>query len=87
MVAACFLGMRIGVVFKRWGAAGPYALGLAALLPSGAVAVLITWRAAWIDTWSWLTDRSVNSLTIGLPEPLIVAVAALTYLGLRHTVP
>ena len=87
MLAACFLGMAIGVVFKRWGAMGLYGLGLGTLLLGGALAVLITWRGAWTDLWSWLGDRSVESLTIGLPAVLVIAVAGLTYLGLRRTVP
>ena len=87
MVAACFLGMGIGVVFKRWGAAGLYGLGFGILLVSGALAVLVTWRAGWTELWSWLTERSVESLTIGLPVVLVAAVGGLTYLGLRRTVP
>lgn len=87
MVAACSLGLGIGVVFKRWGAAGLYALGIGSLLIGGAVTVLITWRQAWTDVWSWLTDRSVESMTIALPLALAVGVAALTYGALRRTVP
>jgi hypothetical protein len=87
MLAACFLGMGIGVVFKRWGAPGLYVLTIGTLLLGGALAVLVTWRAGWSELWSWLTDRSVESLMIGLPAVLVLAVAGLTYLGLRRTVP
>lgn len=87
MVAACALGTGIGVVFKRWGAAGLYALGLGTLLVGGLFAVLVSWRSAWGDLWSWLTDRSVESLTITLPLVLVVVVAGLTHLALRRTVP
>jgi hypothetical protein len=87
MVAACWIGLGIGVVFKRWGAAGIYGLSIGVLLAAGVLAVLVTWRDAWSDLWAWLTDRSVESLTITLPLVLAVAVAGLTYLGLRRTVP
>ena len=87
MLAACFLGIGIGVVFKRWGATGLYALLIGALFLIGLLVVLITWREAWTDLWSWLTDRSVESVTIGLPAVLAVALAGLTYLGLRRAVP
>ena len=87
MLAACSIGMGIGVVFKRWGAAGLYSLGIGSLLLGGLLAALITWRTAWTDLWSWLTERSVESMTITLPLVLTLALAGLTYLGLRRTVP
>ncbi|GAB4082094.1 hypothetical protein GCU67_19630 [Modestobacter muralis] len=87
MIAACSIGLGIGVVFKRWGAAGIYGLSIGVLLTAGVLAILVTWRNAWGDLWAWLTDRSVESLTITLPLVLAVAVAGLAYLGLRRTVP
>jgi hypothetical protein len=87
LLACCFLGIGIGVVFKRWGASGMYALLLTTLVVVGAAVVLLTWRKAWGDTWSWLTDRSVETMTIGLPAVLAVALAAITYRGLQRTVP
>jgi len=87
MLACAFLGMGIGVVFKRWGAAGLYALTLGTLLIGGLAAIWITWRTAWGDLGSWLADSSVTSLTVLFPAVLAVALAALAYLGLRRTVP
>lgn len=87
MLAACFLGAGIGVVFKRWGAMGLYTLGIGVLLLAGGSAVLVTWQRQWTDLWTWLTERSVESMTLGLPAVLAVALAALTYLGLRRAVP
>jgi len=87
MVAAYFIGIAIGVVFKRWGFLGLYTLALGALVLAGLLVVLITWRQAWTDLWGWLTDRSIESVTIGLPAVLAIALAALTYVGLRRTVP
>ncbi|WP_222192948.1 hypothetical protein [Modestobacter italicus] len=87
MLAACFLGSGIGVTFKRWGAMGLYTLTIGVLLVAGATVVLVTWQQAWTDLWTWLTDRSVESMTLGVPAVLGIALAALTYLGLRRAVP
>ncbi|WP_299959799.1 hypothetical protein [uncultured Modestobacter sp.] len=87
MLAACFLGAGIGVVFKRWGATGMYALAMGTILLAGVVVVVVTWQQAWTDLWSWLTDRSVATMTLGLPAFLVIALAGLSYLGLRRAVP
>ena len=87
MLACAFVGMAIGVVFKRWGAPGLYALALATLVGGGLLAVWATWQAAWGDVLDWLGDRSVSSLTIGFPAALAVVLAVLTFLGIRRAVP
>jgi hypothetical protein len=87
MLACAFLGMGIGVVAKRWGAPGLYALTLTTLLAVGLAAFLLTWRRAWGDLGSWLADQSVTNLAIALPAVLAVALAALAFLGLRRAVP
>ncbi|WP_138760939.1 hypothetical protein [Modestobacter altitudinis] len=87
MLACASVGIGIGVVFKRWGAAGLYALTLLTLLLSGAVAVYATWQKTWGDIWSRLGDLSTASVAIALPAAIAVAVGALAYLGLRRTVP
>jgi hypothetical protein len=87
MLACAFLGMGIGVVFKRWGPMGLYALTLGTLFIGGLAAVWITWQQGWSHVGSWLGDRSVTSLTVLLPALLAVVLAGLTHLGLRRTVP
>ena len=87
MLACAFIGMGIGVVFKRWGTPGMYALAIGSLLIAGLAAVWVTWRAAWGDLGTWLLDQSATSLAVTLPAVLVVALAALSYLGLRRTVP
>ena len=87
MIASGAIGLGRGVVYKRWGAVGIYGLVIGSLLVGGVLAVLVTWRSAWTDLWPWLTDRSVESMTIALPLVLAVTVAGLTYLALRRTVP
>jgi hypothetical protein len=87
LIACAFLGMGLGVVFKRWGAPGMYALSLGLLMTLGLLAIWTTWQRAWDDLGGWLADQSVPSLTIALPAALTVALAAATFLGLRRTVP
>jgi len=87
MLAMAFLGIGIGVVLKRWGAPGMYALTLATLLLSGLVAIWATWQQAWGSIGSWLTDQSVATLALALPAVLAVALAGLAFLGLRRAVP
>ena len=87
MVACAFIGIAIGVVFKRWGAPGLYVLALTTLIGGGLLAVWASWQTAWGDVIDWLGDRSVYSLTLGFPAALAVALAALTFLGLRRAVP
>lgn len=87
MLACAFLGIAIGVVFKRWGAPGLYALALTTLIGGGLLAVWATWQTAWGDVLDWLGDQSVSSLAIGFPAVLALALAALTFLGLRRAVP
>jgi len=87
MLGCAFLGMGIGVVFKRWGATGLYALTLGALLIGGLAAVWVTWQEVWGDVGSWLADLPVTSLTVVLPALVAAVLAGLTFLGLRRTVP
>ncbi|WP_164703363.1 hypothetical protein [Modestobacter sp. KNN46-3] len=87
MMAFAFMGIGLGVLYKRWGTAGIYALTAALIVGAGAAVLLLTWRRAWEELGAWLADRSVESFTIGLPAVAAVALAALAYLGLRRAVP
>jgi uncharacterized membrane protein YhaH (DUF805 family) len=87
MLGCAFLGMAIGVVFKRWGPNGLWALGIGTLLVLGGLAVLITGLRVWGDVGSWLVDQSVYDYTLLLPAVGALALAALTWAGLRRTVP
>src|SRR3954454_11303766 len=65
MLAFSFIGVAIGVVSKRWGTGGVWALSLATLLVSGGVVVLLTWRSWWDELGAWLSDRSFVTLAAG----------------------
>ncbi|RBY79000.1 hypothetical protein DQ240_22805 [Blastococcus sp. TF02A-26] len=87
MLAATFIGLGIGVVLKRWGQLGMWSLIVGLVLLFGSLAVLVTWLEAWGDLGTWLTDRSAATLAAGLPTVLAVGLAALSWAGIRRTVP
>lgn len=87
MLAFIFAGIAIGVVYKRWGQNGIWALSIGLLLFFGALSVLATGLHAWGDIGRWLTDQSLATLAIGLPLALAVVVAALSFQGIRRVVP
>ncbi|MGY1751198.1 hypothetical protein [Modestobacter sp. SYSU DS0511] len=87
MLACAFLGMAIGVVYKRWGTAGMWALGIGALLLFGGLTILITGLDAWATVGRWLGDHNVHTYTLLLPTVAAVALAGLSWAGLRRAVP
>ena len=87
MLAFIACGAGIGVVQKRWGSAGTWGLIIGGLVVFGGLAVLLTGLGAWGSVGNWFADRSVETLTITLPAALAVVLAALTWTGLRRTVP
>lgn len=87
MLAFVFSGIGMGVVVKRWGPNGLWALALAALLLFGGLAVLVTGLGAWSSVGGWLGDRSLATLSIGLPLVIAAVVAALSFAGIRRVVP
>jgi hypothetical protein len=87
MLAFIFVGVGIGVVYKRWGTSGIWGLALLSILVLGGLGVLVTWWRAWDELWAWLSHQSVATLAIGLPAALAAAVAALAFAGIRRVVP
>jgi hypothetical protein len=87
MLAFASVGVGIGVVMKRWGQAGLWALLIGSMLALGGLAVLATWRAWWGDIGAWLSSQSAVTLAVGIPVALAAVVAALSWAGLRRVVP
>jgi hypothetical protein len=87
MLAFIFSGIGIGVVFKRWGPNGVWGLAILAVLFFGALSVLVTALEAWQEVGGWLADRSLLTLSVGLPLLIGVVVAALSFAGIRRVVP
>jgi hypothetical protein len=87
MLAFCFLGIGLGVVYKRWGNSGVWGLALVTVLALGGLAVLMTWQKWWLPVGSWLDDQSFVTLAVGLPVALALIAAALSFTGIRRVVP
>ena len=87
MLAFIFFGIGIGVVPKRWGPNGLWALAILAVVVFGGLAVLITGLGAWQEVGGWLADQSLATLSIGLPLVIGVVVAASPSPGIRRVVP
>jgi len=87
MLAFIFAGIATGVVSKRWGQNGVWALMIGLLLFFGGLSVLITGLHAWGDVGRWLADQSLTTLAIGLPLAIAAVVAALSFQGIRRVVP
>jgi hypothetical protein len=87
MLAFIFAGIAVGVVYKRWGQNGVWALSIGLLLFFGGLSVLVTGLHAWGDLGRWLTDQSLETLAIALPVAIAAVVAALSFQGIRRVVP
>jgi hypothetical protein len=72
LVLLSFVGMACGLVFKRWGAVGMYALTLGSVLVCGLATLALTRPGAPAAMGEWLTAQSV---LVGWGVwPLVVAV-------------
>ncbi|SFF91639.1 hypothetical protein [Blastococcus tunisiensis] len=87
MLALIFVGMGLGVLYKRWGQVAVWGLIIGSLVLFGGLAILVTGLDAWAAIGGWFADRSLTTLVAGLPLLLTVVVAGLTWLGLRRVVP
>jgi len=81
------IGIGLGVVSKRWGPSGVWGLTIASTVLFGGLAILITWLDAWRSIGTWFADQSVTTLAVGLPAAVAVAVAAVSFAGIRRVVP
>lgn len=87
MLGFMLLGIAIGAVHKRWGAAGMYSLMTGAVLVFGGVAVVLTALGAWTAFGSWFVGTPALALAgIYLAFAAVVS-AGLSWTGLRRAVP
>ena len=87
MLGFMLLGIAIGAVQKRWGAAGLYALAIGALLVFGGAAVVITGLGDWLAFRRWFVDTPALALAAIYLGFAAVLGAALARTGLRRAVP
>ncbi|HEX2301649.1 MAG TPA: hypothetical protein VHH34_24615 [Pseudonocardiaceae bacterium] len=79
-----FLGVALGVVFKRWGQLGLYVLGAASIVLVGGLAALATMLDWWPALGRFLADRTALGLLVGYPLVLAVLIATTGYLLIRR---
>jgi len=88
LLVLAFLGMAVGVMYKRFGSLGLYALIIGTILGFGGLGVLLAWQEGWRETvFGFFTGQSAVALFTGWPLLLGVLFAAAAYLGIRRVVP
>ena len=87
LVACAAVGAGLGIIFKRWGPAGLYALAVAAVAVIVGALGLIGWLDAWQQVGGWFTDRSLVTFAVALPLLVTAVVGGLSFAGLRRVVP
>lgn len=87
MLAFIAVGVGMGVVHQRYGQAGIWGLIIGTMVFFGGLSILITWQEAWGSVGDWFGDQSVATLTIGLPAVLALAIALISFPGIRRVVP
>ena len=86
-LAAAALGVGFGVVLKRWGTTGVWALVIGATLALAGLVALTTALDRWSDIWSWTLDQSTVTFMVLLPTVAALAIGGLSFVGLRKVVP
>lgn len=86
-LALSFMGAVIGVIFKRWGPNGIWALGLGGFVVVGGMVIVMTWQNWWIGFGQWFADQSPVTLFVGYGSLLAAVLAATGYLMLRRATP
>jgi hypothetical protein len=82
-----FVGVFIGVVFKRWGPVGMYVMWIGSVLVIGGLAVIATWQSWWPAIGRFFINQSTFSLFAGYPLALTVLAAGAGYLAIRRATP
>ncbi|NHD15889.1 MULTISPECIES: hypothetical protein [Actinopolyspora] len=82
-----FLGVWVGIVFKRWGQPGVYTLVFGIGLLAGTLAVVASWQGWWPSIGRFFVEQPPTALLGGYPLALAVVIAATGYLTLRRAVP
>ncbi|MEU6644744.1 hypothetical protein ABZ863_19610 [Saccharomonospora sp. NPDC046836] len=79
-----FLGVFLGVVFKRWGQLGVWVLAIGAGGALSLAAILITWQRWWPAVGEFFAGQSALALFVGYPFVLAALLAGAGYLTLRR---
>jgi hypothetical protein len=76
-----------GVVFKRWGQPGVYALTVGTSLVLAGVAIVVTWQRWWPAVGSFFTDQSTFALLVSYPLVIAIVLGGAGWLAIRRATP
>ncbi|MGJ7906751.1 hypothetical protein ACOQFL_09745 [Actinopolyspora sp. H202] len=82
-----FIGVWVGLVFKRWGQLGVYTVVISTGLLGVLFAFLATWRGWWGSVGAFFVEQSPLALLFAYPLGLAVVFAAAGYLTIRRAIP
>jgi hypothetical protein len=86
-VAAAALGIFNGVVFKRWGQTGVYAVTIAFSVVVAAATVLVSWQGWWPALGSWFAGQGTTALFGVYPLVLALLLGGAGWLVIRRATP
>ncbi|SDP35097.1 hypothetical protein SAMN04487905_103313 [Actinopolyspora xinjiangensis] len=82
-----FIGVWIGIVFKRWGQPGIYTIVIGAGLLAVAFAFLVTWQQQWASVARFFVEQPSLALLFAYPFALAAVFAGAGYVTIRRAVP
>jgi hypothetical protein len=83
-LAVSWIGIFMGVVFKRWGQPGVYTVGVGSGLLFGGLAVLITWQGWWPAVGSFFISQSTLVLLTVYPLLIALVLGGAGWLAIRR---
>lgn len=86
-VATAALGIFNGVVFKRWGQVGAYAVTVAFALVLAAAVLLVSWQGWWPAVGAWFAGQGTTALFGVYPLLLALLLGGAGWLAIRGTTP
>jgi hypothetical protein len=86
-LALSAIGVFAGVVFKRWGQPGVYALTVGSSLVLAVVAIVVTWQRWWPAVGSFFIDQSTFALLVGYPLVIAIVLGGAGWLAIRRATP
>ncbi|MFC4005319.1 hypothetical protein ACFS2C_26045 [Prauserella oleivorans] len=82
-----FFGLWVGIVYKRWGQFGAWALAVSLAGLGVAIVALVSWRGWWPNVGEFLTTQPTMALLVAYPVLIAAVLAGATYLTTRKAVP
>ena len=86
-LALSAIGVFTGVVFKRWGRPGVYALTIGSSMVLACVAIVLTWQRWWPAVGAFFTDQSAFALLAGYPLMIAIVLGGAGWLAIRRATP